>query len=91
MCEILTICAALFCTVLYFGHRKTPALLATMLMFWGAALMWSVDCAVSAMEGEGFFDLSLDDTYLGVVILAAGFAVWAVLALRDRRRARAAA
>jgi hypothetical protein len=91
MCEIMTVCAALFCTALYFGHRKTPALLATTLMFWGAALMWAVDCAVSAMEGEGLFDLSLDDTLLGCLVLAAGFAVWAVLALRDRRRARAAA
>lgn len=87
MCEILTIAAALLCTTLYFGVRKTPALLTTMLMFWGAALMWSVDCIRSAMEGEPFFDLSRDDTLLGCVVLAAGFAVWAALAIRDRHRA----
>lgn len=87
MCEILTLCAALACTALYFGVRKTPALRSTALMFWGAALMWSVDCAVSAMAGDGFFNLSRDDAALGGVVLAAGFAVWAILALRDRRRA----
>jgi len=87
MCEILTIAAALLCTVLYFGVRKTSALFTTMLMFWGAALMWSIDCIRSAMEGEPFFDLSRDDTLLGCVVLAAGFIVWSVLALRDRRRA----
>jgi len=89
MCEILTVLAALATTALYFFWRKSRALLATTLMFWGAALMWSVDCVRSAMEGGSFFDLSRDDALLGCVVLAAGFAVWALLALRDRVRARA--
>ena len=53
MCELMTIGAAVLFTVLYFTRFRTRAVFATMLMFWGAALMWSVDCVHSFMEGEG--------------------------------------
>ena len=90
MCELMTIAAAVFFTVLYFTRFRTRAVFATMMMFWGAALMWSVDCVHSLMEGEGLLDLSREDTVLGVIILAAGFAVFAVLSLRDSMLARRA-
>ena len=85
MCEIMTIAAAAAFTILYFAGRRSRAVFTTMLMFWGAALMWSVDCVHSAMEGEGFFDISMKDTRLGFIILAAGLAVFGVLALLERR------
>ena len=89
MCEIMTIVAALAFTLLYFrGKRQgrpSSAAFTTMLMFWGAALMWSVDCVANAMEGEGLFDLSREDAVLGAIILAAGLAVFGVLSLMDRR------
>jgi len=84
MCELMTIGAAALFTVLYFTRFRTRAVFATMLMFWGAALMWSVDCVHSYMEGEGLFDLSREDTILGAIILASGLAVFAVLAMRER-------
>ena len=84
MCELMTIAAAIVFTVLYFKVLRTPAVFATMLMFWGAALMWSVDCVHSAMEGEGLFDLSLEDTYLGLIILAFGLALFGVLLFVER-------
>ena len=84
MCELMTIGAAALFTVLYFTRFRTRAVFATMLMFWGAALMWSVDCVHSYMEGEGLFDLSREDTILGAIILASGLAVFAVLAARER-------
>ena len=84
MCELMTIGAAVLFTVLYFTRFHTRAVFATMLMFWGAALMWSVDCVHSYMEGEGLFDMSREDTVLGAIILASGLAVFAVLSLRDR-------
>lgn len=84
MCELMTIGAAVLFTILYFTRFRTRAVFATMLMFWGAALMWSVDCVHSYMEGEGLFDLSREDTILGAIILASGLAVFAVLAVRDR-------
>ena len=89
MCELMTIAAALVFTVLYFFTRfRTRAVFTTMLMFWGAALMWSVDCAHSLMEGVGLLDLSREDTVLGAIILAAGLAVFFVLAVRERLLAR---
>ena len=88
MCELMTIGAAALFTVLYFTRFRTRAVFATMLMFWGAALMWSVDCVHSYMEGEGLFDLSREDAVLGAIILASGLAVFAVLSLRDRMLAR---
>ena len=84
MCELMTIGAAVLFTILYFTRFRTRAVFATMLMFWGAALMWSVDCVHSYMEGEGLFDMSREDTVLGAIILASGLAVFAVLSLRDR-------
>lgn len=91
MCELMTIAAAIVFTVLYFKVLRTPAVFATMLMFWGAALMWSVDCVHSAMEGEGLFDISWEDTILGGIILAAGLAVFGVMSFLERRRAQAVA
>ena len=88
MCELMTIGAAVLFTILYFTRFRTRAVFATMLMFWGAALMWSGDCVHSYMEGEGLFDMSREDTVLGAIILASGLAVFAVLSLRDRMLAR---
>ena len=84
MCELMTIAAAIVFTVLYFKVLRTSAVFTTMLMFWGAALMWSVDCVHSAMEGEGLFDLSLEDTYLGFIVLAFGLALFGVLLFVER-------
>ena len=84
MCELMTIAAAIVFTVLYFRVRRTPAVLTTTLMFWGAALMWSVDCVHSAMEGEGLFDFSVEDMYLGFIVLAFGLALFGVLLFAER-------
>ena len=90
MCELMTIGAAVLFTALYFTAMRTRAVFTTMLMFWGAALMWSVDCVHSLMEGEGLFDLSREDAVLGAIVLAAGFAVFGVLAARERLLAKRA-
>ena len=95
MCELMTIAAAIVFTVVYFRVRRTPAVFTTMLMFWGAALMWSVDCVHSAMEGEGLFDFSVEDLNLGFIVLAFGLALFGVLLFVERmaieRRTHAAA
>ena len=89
MCELMTIVAALVFTALWFSARRAgrPANAkgTAALMFWGAALMWAVDCVKSAMDGEGLLDLSREDAILGAIILAAGLAVYGVLAFRERR------
>ena len=93
MCEIMTILAAIAFTALYAtgkrSGRPSPAAFTTMLMFWGAALMWSVDCVANRLDGEPLFDLSREDTTLGFIILGAGLLVYAALALFGRRAARA--
>ncbi len=93
MCEIMTIVAALAFTALYFAGKSkgwpTKALFTTMLMFWGAALMWAVDCVAEKMDGEPLFDLSREDTILGVIILGAGLLVYAAFAIKERLELRA--
>ena len=93
MCEIITILAAAVFTAIYFvgkrGGKPSAAAFTTMLMFWGAALMWSVDCVANRLDGEPLFDLSREDTTLGFIILGAGLIVYAALALFGRRPARA--
>ena len=93
MCELMTILAAVAFTAVYFAGRRagkpSPAAFTTMLMFWGAALMWSVDCVANRLEGEPLFDMSREDTMLGFIILGAGLLVYAALAIFGRLRARA--
>ena len=85
MCLIMTIIAAVVFTALWAKMRK-QSLLTTTLMFWGAALMWSVDGIASLLEGEPFFDISSEDTVLGFIIVACGLAIFAVLAALEKRR-----
>ena len=88
MCEIMTILAAIVFTAIYFaGKRKgknRPAVFTVMLTFWGAALMWSVDCVANALEGEALFDISREDTVLGLIVVAAGLMLFGALSLRLR-------
>ena len=84
MCEIMTIAAALAFTAVYFIGKHSKAVFTTMLMFWGAALMWSVDCVFEAVGGEALFDISREDTILGFIILAAGLLVFGALSLKER-------
>ena len=88
MCELMTVAAAIVFTAIHFAGKRSgkerPAVFTTMLVFWGAALMWSVDCVANALEGEALFDISREDTVLGFIILCAGMLLFAALSLRDR-------
>ena len=90
MCLILTICTALAFSGVYFYQRKKSCVsknvFASMLMFWAASLMWSMDGVASVLSGEGFFDLSIEDTILGVIILACGMTVFVLLSIMQRRK-----
>ena len=91
MCELMTIAAALAFTVAYFrgkaAGKASGAVFTAMLMFWGAALMWAVDCVANAMDGEPLFDISGKDFFLGLIIWVSGLAVFGVLSLFERNRA----
>ena len=94
MCELMTIAAAVAFTAWHFANRsrgrRGNAVFTAMLMFWGAALMWAVDCVANAMDGEGLLDFSREDAVLGAIIVAAGVAVFAVLFAVERCRCRRA-
>lgn len=90
MCELMTIAAALVFTAAYFCGKRSGAAFTAMLMFWGAALMWAVDCVANRMEGEPLLDLGHEDVVLGYIILAAGLLVYGALAVRERRALRRA-
>ena len=38
-------------------------------MFSSATIMWIVDCAFAKFNGEDFFDISYDDTLLGITVV----------------------
>ena len=60
MCLIITIITAAVLTVVWFilrqNGKNVKSLFTTMLAFWAAALMWSVDGVASVIGGEPFFD-----------------------------------
>lgn len=90
MCLIMTIIAALIFSVVFFMQKKNNAVsksvVTTTLMFWAAAIMWSVDGIASVAEGEGFFDISSEDTILGGIIIVAGLVVFALLKVLEKHR-----
>ena len=67
--------------------RPHRALGMTALVFGGAALMWSVDCVRSLIDGDGLLDLSAGDAALGGVVLLCGLSLFAVLRLREAHTA----
>ena len=86
MCLIMTAFAAVIATIVwYFKVSDRKWLLGTLaLMYWGATIMWFVDGIFRVTEGEAFFDLSLNDTLLGLVIVLCGLIAWVLmLMIRD--------
>ncbi len=78
MCWLMTVMAAVLATIAQI--KKPERRLSTLIfMYWGAALMWSVDGIFSVMEGEGFLDLSMNDALLGLLVVVCGLAAFAVL------------
>ena len=87
MCLIMTIIAAIGFTAAWIITRKNGGnaknVFTTMLAFWGAALMWSIDGVANVIGGEAFFDISKEDTVLGLIILGCGLAIFCGLCLKD--------
>ena len=92
MCELMAIGATLAFAAWHFAlvrrGRRDGAVFAAMLMFLGASLMWGVDCAAGALEGEPLLDLSVDDALLGCAVLAAGMAAFGMFRVFCRASAR---
>lgn len=90
---IITALAALITTALWYKKRAndTQSLGTLCLMYWGASLMWLVDCAAVILSGEGEdIDISLDAALLGVCSVILGLAIWFVIRFIKNRAQKAA-
>ena len=82
----MTIIAAAAFTAAYFFLSKSKAVFNTMLMFWGAAIMWSIDSVRNVINGEPFFTIDREDTILGFIILGAGLLFFVLSFLHARMK-----
>ena len=72
MCLLITAFAAIVCYLLQKVIRFDISRLTT--MFTSATIMWLVDCSFAKFDGEDFFDISYNDTLLGVTVV-----FWAIV------------
>lgn len=89
MTLLITLLAAVVCTVIWYvkGNRYRVSTLCW--MFWGASLMWTVDAVTEYIElKEEYFSPAatdmLNDAFLGVSVVALGLVIWVMdLLLHD--------
>lgn len=88
MTLLITVLAAVITTVIWYTSKEARMLKisALMYMFWGAAIMWFVDAVVEYLElrAEYFTPAvgdMLNDTYLGISVVAFALVIWAVIIL----------
>ena len=88
MTLLIAFFAAIITTIIWYTNDKRSELkLGTLtLMFWGASLMWLVDAVVEYIElGAEYFTPAsadmLNDTFLGLSVVAFGLIIWIVILL----------
>lgn len=88
MTLLITLIAAVVSTVVWYTSPKARELKAGLLlyMFWGASLMWTVDAVVEYLEvGADYFTPAaqdmLNDSFLGISVVALALVVWVVYLL----------
>lgn len=88
MTLLITVFAAVICTVIWYKNAPKDELKVSTLcyMYWGASLMWLIDAVFEYAElHEEFFTPALEDmindTYLGLSVVALGLAAWVVILL----------
>ena len=98
MTLLICVFAAIIATVKWY-QRKDDTLLPGIpcILFWGASLMWLGDAIFGyAEDGAAFFEPEaaemLNDTYLGLSVVALGLILWLIILLiRDPKGAVKAA
>lgn len=85
MTLLITIIAAVICTLIWYKNAPQDKMKVSMLcfMYWGASLMWLVDAVFEYAElRTEFFTLSLhdmvNDAFLGISAVVLGLVVWIV-------------
>lgn len=90
MTLLITVFAAVITTIIWYKNAESDMKLGTLcLMYWGASLMWLVDAVAEYIElGAEYFTPAvadmLNDSYLGLSVVALGLVIWlAVLLIKD--------
>ena len=86
MTLLITVFAAVIVTLVWYNTTSNMKLGFLSLMYWGASLMWLVDAVVEYIEiGAEYFTPApadmLNDTYLGLSVVALGLVIWLVAVL----------
>lgn len=83
MCLIITFVAGLIALTIWLldKKRKNSKTGFLVLMYFGASLMWCVDGFFALAENEPFFNISLDDTYLGLTVITCGLLLYFIYRL----------
>lgn len=86
MTLLITLFAAAVATILWYNGKTDRKLGTLALMYWGASLMWLVDAVVEYIElGAEYFNQApadmLNDSYLGLCVVALGVVIWLVVLL----------
>ena len=91
MTLLITLFAAIISTVIWYLRPGSRELMLgkLCLMYWGAALMWTVDAVAEYIElKDEFFTPAaadmLNDSFLGLAVVALGLLIWlAMLLIKD--------
>ena len=90
MTLLICVFAAIIATVKWYQRKDDSLMLGVpCVLFWGASLMWLGDAIFGYLEdGAGFFEPEaaemLNDTYLGLSVVALGLILWlAILLIKD--------
>lgn len=88
MTLLITTIAAAVCTAVWYKNADKNELRLDVpcWMFWGASIMWFVDAVAEYLEiGAEYFTPSaadmLNDSYLGLSVVALGLVIWLVILL----------
>ena len=88
MTLLITVFAAVFCTVLWYRSEQRSEMKLGVLcwLFWGASLMWLVDAIFEYAElKEAYFTPApaelLNDLFLGLSVVALALIIWLVYLL----------
>ena len=93
MTLLVTVFAAIICTVLWYKKAPQDEMKLSVLCFlyWGASIMWFVDAVYEYADLQAAFftpaplDM-LNDLFLGLSVIALGLIVWlVVLLIKDPR------
>lgn len=84
MTLLITIFAAIIATVCWYKDTENKYKLSTLMyLYWGAAMMWTVDSVCEYFEnGTGIFNPTfaelINDSFLGLSAVAFGLIIWLI-------------